>query len=236
MSFPVLTDGKIISRYKRFLADVELPDGEVVTAHCPNTGSMQGCWQPGAAVQLSASDNPKRKLKWTLERVDMGAGWIGVNTHRVNGIICEFIENGSIEKLSGYDEIKREPTYTAPGFDRSRFDILLSSLGKKDCYVEIKNTTLYRDGQIQFPDAKTTRGRKHLELLQHAVKAGYRGVILFAINRPEGDVFQVAKDIDPEYHQALNQSSKAGVELIAFRIRHTATGVVPDREIPVSLE
>ena len=161
MKLPELTAGKILSRYKRFLADVELSNGEIVTVHCPNTGSMEGCWKPGAAVELSASTNPKRKLNWTLERVDMGAGWIGVNTNRVNGIISHFIENEMIDKLSGYSELKREPSYLAPGFDRSRFDILLSKSDAKPCYVEIKNTTLYRHKQIQFPDARTVRGKKH---------------------------------------------------------------------------
>ena len=111
MKLPPLFEGRILSRYKRFLADIELPTGEIVTAHCPNTGAMTGCWSPGVAVQISASDNPKRKLKWTLERVDMGAGWVGVNTARVNQFIRSFIEENAIPTLHGYRELKSEPAY-----------------------------------------------------------------------------------------------------------------------------
>ena len=197
---------------------------------------MQGCWKPGAPVQLSASDNPKRKLRWTLERVDMGAGWIGVNTNRVNTIISNFIASNAIPTLEGYSDLKREPPYNIAGFDRSRFDILLTGQSRKPCFVEIKNTTLYRQQEIQFPDAKTVRGKKHLDLLRHAAVNGYRSVILFAVNRPEGSLFRVAKDIDPAYHEALTESSENGVELIAFRIRHTATGVEPGECVSISLD
>ena len=236
MKLPTLTNGKIISRYKRFLADIELNSGDTVTAHCPNTGSMQGCWKQGAPVQVSASDNPKRKLQWTLERVDMGAGWIGINTSRVNTIMSGFINDNAVPGLEGYSNLKREPAYNVDGFDRSRFDILLSGSKRKPCFVEVKNTTLYRNQEIQFPDAKTARGKKHLKLLQHAAKNGYRSVMLFAVNRPEGDLFRVARDIDPAYHQALVESSRNGVELIAFRIRHTSTGVEPGERVSISLD
>ena len=197
---------------------------------------MQSCWEQGAPVQLSASDNPKRKLQWTLERIDMGAGWIGINTNRVNAIISVFINENAIPGLEGYSNLKREPAYNVDSFDRSRFDILLSEPKREPCFVEIKNTTLYRNHEIQFPDAKTTRGKKHLELLQHAAKNGYRAVILYAVNRPEGDLFRVAKDIDPAYHQALVESSNNGVEIIAFRIRHTQTGVEPGELVTISLD
>ena len=235
MNLPALHDGIILSRYKRFLADVKLESGEVVTAHCPNTGAMTGCWQPGAPVQLSASENPKRKLGWTLERVDMGKGWIGVNTNRANQFICSFIRAGKIKLLCGYDQIKTEPSYCPPGFEKSRFDLLLGGENRRDCYIEIKNTTLFKDGQAQFPDAKTIRGRKHLKLLQHAVKSGHRAVILFAVNRPEGDVFAVASDVDPDYHQELIYADRAGVEIIALRIVHSSSGVEAGKTLPVSL-
>lgn len=235
MKLPPLTNGIILRRYKRFLADIELDNGALITAHCPNTGSMQGCWEPGAAVQLSESDNPKRKYRWTLERVDMGAGWIGVNTTRVNAIVKSFVNSNDIDRLKGYETIRSEPQYLAENFPRSRFDLLLSQKGRRDCYVEIKNTTLYRNQQIQFPDAKTDRGRKHLLLLQNAVKKGHRGVIVFAINRPEGKLFHVAKDIDPSYHQTLVESAEVGVELLAIRLNHLADSVVVGGEVPVSL-
>jgi len=168
-TLPPLTDGIILDRYKRFLADIELHDGRKVTAHCPNTGAMSTCWQPGAPVQLSYSDNPRRKLAWTLERVDMGRGWIGVNTARVNHMISAAITGGHILQLGGYDRIRAEPAFHVPGYPKSRFDILLSGDGRRDAYVEIKNTTLICGDVISFPDAVTERGRKHLELLAEAV-------------------------------------------------------------------
>ncbi|MGI9291001.1 MAG: DNA/RNA nuclease SfsA [Gammaproteobacteria bacterium] len=235
MQFPPLTRGKILSRYKRFLADVELEDGRVVTAHCPNTGSMTGCWAPGAPVELSASDNPKRKLKWTLERIDMGQGWVGVNTSRTNQIINAFIAGRKVPGLDQFDQLKREPAYTAEGFPRSRFDLLLMSDRRPHCYVEVKNTTLWQDGQIQFPDAVTERGRKHLLLLSHAVDAGFRGVILFALNRPEGEVFSAARNIDPEYADTLAEVIDNGVEAMAVRIRHTPKGVRMGGLVPIAL-
>ena len=235
MKFPPLTRGRILRRYQRFLADVELPGGEVVTAHCPNTGSMSGCWKPGAPAEISASDNPKRKLKWTLERVDMGQGWVGVNTGRTNQVMTWFLERGQVPGLDGYTGLRREPAYLAPGFPKSRFDALLSGSGRRDCYVEVKNTTLYTEGAIRFPDAVTERGRKHLLLLEHAVSEGRRGVILFAVNRPEGEVFSPARLIDPDYADTLSDVTAKGVEALAVRIRHTPKGVRMGGLLPVDL-
>lgn len=224
-TLPPLTHGKILRRYKRFLADVELGNGEVVTAHCPNTGSMTTCWRPGAPVQLSHSDNPKRKLAWTLERVDMGHGWIGVNTARVNHIVASAIERQRLPALDGYREIRKEPIFNAVGYPRSRFDIFLSQGKRPDAYVEIKNTTLLSGDTVQFPDAVTDRGRKHLELLVEAVKRGFRGVILYALNRPEGDFFEPAREIDPEYAHTLERVAENGVEILLVRLKHTPKGV-----------
>ena len=248
MKFPPLTDGRIIRRYKRFLADVTLANGEVVTAHCPNTGTMKNCWAPGAPVQLSASDNPKRKLRWTLERVDMGGGWVGVNTTRVNHIIADFIAGGRIAALRGYEHIRREPRYHAPALSskhaNARFDLLLQNDRRADCYVEIKNATLVEESAndskkqkyLCFPDAVTERGRKHLELLEHAVGEGYRGVLVFAANRPEGEYFCAAAHIDPAYAETLTRVWQAGVEIIVVRIRHTETGVEAGGEVLIQLE
>jgi len=236
LRLPPLFDGRILSRYKRFLADVELATGERVTAHCPNTGAMTGCWSPGAAAQVSASDNPKRKLKWTLERVDMGAGWVGVNTARVNQFIRSFIEENAIPAFHGYRELKSEPAYFQEGFEKSRFDFRLSGNRRPDCYLEIKNATLFRDGRVLFPDAVTVRGRKHLQLLQHAVQQGHRGVILFAVNRPEGNSLGIAADIDPAYHQTLLEAQDRGVEILALRLVHTETGVTPGEPLPLWLD
>lgn len=224
-TLPPLTNGRILDRYKRFLADIELDDGSVITAHCPNTGSMTGCWARGAPVQISHSDNPRRKLEWTLERVDMGQGWVGVNTARTNRIINYLVSQRLIPGLAEFDEIQREPGYSPEGFERSRFDLLLKNHNAADCYIEVKNTSLIMDDRILFPDAVTVRGRKHLQLLAHAVRNGFRGVILFALNRPEGAVFSPARQIDPDYADTLVEVLDAGVEALAVRLCHTATGV-----------
>ncbi|MES9992139.1 MAG: DNA/RNA nuclease SfsA [Candidatus Thiodiazotropha sp.] len=221
MQLPPLTNGRILRRYKRFLADIELPGGEVVTAHCPNTGSMLGCWQPGAPVQLSHSDNPRRKLAWTLERVDMGQGWIGVHTGRTNPVIEEAIREDRIEGLAGYRSIRREVVYHQQG-DKSRFDFFLAEGGGTDAWVEVKNVTLWQGSGLSFPDAVTQRGRKHLEMLAAACGQGYRGVMVYALNRPEGDHFHPAEEIDPGYAETLRRVVReAGVEIMALRIAHS---------------
>jgi len=233
MQLPPLINGHIIRRYKRFLADVELDSGETVTAHCPNTGSMTGCWAPGAPVQLSISDNPARKLKYTLERVDMGAGWVGVHTGRTNPVIAEAIELGHIPALAGYGKLEREVGIELPGHPRSRLDILLRDGGRQpDAWVEIKNTTLLSGDCVCFPDAVTERGRKHLEVLQALVKDGHRGVIVFAVNRPEGEAFRPAADIDPQYAAILARVMQSGVEAVAARIVHTETGMEVRGQLP----
>ncbi|MDJ0807646.1 MAG: DNA/RNA nuclease SfsA [Gammaproteobacteria bacterium] len=221
MNLPPLIDGTILKRYKRFLADVELPDGRVVTAHCPNTGSMLGCWRPGAPVQLSHSDNPRRKLAWTLERVDMGQGWIGVHTGRTNSVVGEALRAGRIVSLAGYREIRSEVAFDPPGFERARFDFMLNEGPGPDIWIEVKNVTLWQGGRLLFPDAVTQRGVKHLELLAEASRRGYRAVMLYALNRPEGSSFSVADEIDPVYGATLRRVIKqAGVEVLAYRIEH----------------
>lgn len=225
MDYVRLYDGRILNRYKRFLADVELADGTVVVAHCPNTGSMATCWRPGAPVQLTHSNNPKRKLEWTLERVDMGAGWVGVHTGRVNTVIAEGVASGAIPELAGYDNITREPPFSANGYASSRFDLLLTSPGRRHAYVEVKNATLLDGDCITFPDAVTERGRKHLELLAVAVQQGFRGVIVFAVNRAEGSYFAPAWNIDPVYAETLEAAPQQGVEILVARLRHSHRGV-----------
>jgi len=225
MQLPPLTQGIILRRYKRFLADIELADGSVVTAHCPNTGAMTTCWEPGAPVQISHSDNPKRKLAWTLERVDMGGGWIGVNTSRTNAVVAEALEAGHITELASYRSLRREVRFEPPGHPRSRLDFFLSEGDRADAYVEVKNVTLLDGDRLRFPDAVSERGRKHLDVLQEAVNQGYRGVILFALNRPEGHGFSPAETIDPAYAQRLREVVASGVEAVALRVRHTETGM-----------
>lgn len=234
MKLPALTNGIILDRYKRFFADIELEDGTLVTAHCPNTGSMRGCWEPGARVQISHSDNPRRKLAWTLERVDMGQGWLGVNTHRTNPVVVEGILHGRIQGLSGYKTLQTEVTCDHEG-ERSRLDIFLSEGPGADAYVEVKNVTLLDGNAVSFPDAVTSRGLKHLKTLHWLLKQGYRAVMLFAVNRPGGDHFEPADETDPAYGQALREVAAAGVELIAVRIKHTRDGMEIGEEIPIRL-
>ena len=235
MRFHQLTDGRIVRRYKRFLAEVELADGRVVTAHCPNTGGMTSCWQAGAPVQLSHSDNPRRKLPWTLERVDMGGGWIGVHTGRVNGVVAEGIRAGRVAALTGYVELRAEVSVELPGHPRSRIDLFLGHGSCADAWVEIKNATLLDGDVVRFPDAVTVRGRKHLDALVAMVERGQRGVMLFAVNRPEGACLAPAWDVDPGYARRLIEVSEAGVEVIAVRIRHAADGMWVDKTVSVDL-
>jgi sugar fermentation stimulation protein A len=233
MQLPSLTNGRMLSRYKRFFADVKLEDGSIITAHCPNTGRMTSCWEEGAPVQISHSDNPKRKLPWTLERVDMGQGWIGVNTARTNGVVAEAIGEGRVPGLSGYPEMRREVVWEVPGHPRSRLDLSLAGSSGPDVMIEVKNVTLYQGGCLQFPDAVSLRARKHLELLQQVVKEGMRGVILFALNRPEGDCFRAAREIDPGYADALAKALASGVEALALRLKHTPGGIVGGEMVEV---
>lgn len=236
MLLPPLTPGRIVRRYKRFLADVELADGTLVTAHCPNTGTMKSCWEPGAAVELSHSDNPRRKLEWTLERVDMGDGWVGVNTMRTNSVIAEALEGGLIPQLSGYRLLKREISFQGDNGAGARFDMLLQEGAEADAFVEVKNVTLLDRDRVRFPDAVTERGRKHLDLLLEAVNRDCRGVVLFAVNRPEGDCFSPAETIDPAYSTRLREVVRGGVEALAVRIKHTSDGLWADGPVPVDLD
>jgi sugar fermentation stimulation protein A len=234
MLLPPLFPGCILRRYKRFLADVVLADGLEVTAHCPNTGTMATCWRPGAAVQLSHSDNPKRKLAWTLERVDMGGGWIGVHTGRTNAVIAEGIEMARIPCLRGYGSLKREVPVRCEG-GRSRLDIVLQDGEKPEAFVEVKNVTLLDNDLLRFPDAVSERGRRHLDVLEQLVMKGARGIILFALNRPEGEVFAPARDIDPLYTRRLSDAVNAGVEAIAVRLEHTSDGIGVGDPVPIDL-
>lgn len=234
MQLPPLTDGRMVRRYKRFLADVVLADGREITAHCPNTGAMTGCWAPGAPVQLSHSDNPRRKLAWTLERVDMGAGWVGVNTHRVNPVVAEAIAGGRVPSLAGYRQLRREVAVAAAGH-KARLDLVLSEGPAADAYVEIKCVTLLEGDRLRFPDAVSARGLRHLETLAALVADGHRGVMVFALNRPEGEAFSPADAIDPAYAARLRQVAAAGVELLALRVAHRGRDMAVSAAVPLLL-
>ncbi len=207
---PPLITGRLIKRYKRFMADVELDTGETVVAHCPNSGSMKGCAVPGSKVWLSKSDNPKRKLKYTWELILTPDTMIGINTQIPNKLVKQSIENNIIQELSGYDRVKAEVKTS----DHTRLDLLLEKDSGEKCYVEIKNCTMVEDGIAMFPDAVTTRGQKHLEELEYLVSLGHRGVIFYLIQRMDALSFQPADMIDPTYAEKLKKAVLNGVEII----------------------
>lgn len=196
---------------------------------------MATCWAPGAPVQLSRAEGPGRKLAWTLERVDMGGGWIGVHTGRTNPVMAEAIAAGRVPGLDGYPVLRREAVYAPPGHPRGRLDIALSGGARADVLVEVKNVTLLDGDSVRFPDAVSLRGRKHLDLLRAAVGEGRRGVILFAVNRPEGTLMAPAWAVDPAYGMRLREVIAAGVEALAVRVRHTPEGMEAGECLPLDL-
>ncbi len=208
---PPLIAGILIKRYKRFLADVQLIEsGKTVTAHCPNSGSMKGCAEPGSQVFLSESTNPKRKLKYTWELLQGSGTMIGINTQVPNKLVKQAIENGLIEELSGYDKVKAEIKTS----EHTRLDLLLEKTTGEKCYVEIKNCTLVENNVAMFPDAVTTRGQKHLTELEDLVSKGHRGVMFYLIQRMDAKSFRPADMIDKTYAEKLKRAVINGVEVI----------------------
>ena len=213
MRLPPMINGRLIRRYKRFLADVELDDGTKITAHCPNSGSMLGCVGDGWPVRLSLSDNPKRKYPHTWEMVHNGVCWIGINTQRSNPVVEEAIRDGLIAELLGFDELRREVKLG----ESSRIDFRMETGGCRT-WIEVKNVTMVDDEErFAFPDAVTSRGAKHLRELASAVAAGDRAVMLYLIQRSDGRGFTTADDIDPTYGEELRRAVAHGVELLAYR-------------------
>lgn len=209
-----LVKGTLIKRYKRFLADVRLQKGDLVTAHCPNTGAMTGCAEQGFTVWLSTNKDPKRKLAYTWElAINNQQQWIGINTHNANKLVVEGINKGVIVELVEYQELRQEVKY---GAESSRIDVLLTADGRPDCYVEIKSVTLLQDGRGWFPDAKTVRGQKHLRELSLLVKQGKRAVLCFCVQHSGIKTVSAASFIDPDYAEALKQARAAGVEIICY--------------------
>ena len=235
MLFPSpLLRGRLVQRYKRFLADVTLDSGETVTATCPNTGSMKGLTTPGSTVWLSTSDSPTRKYKHTWEMIENDAGsgptLVGINTAHPNRILTEAIENGRIAALKGYASLKREQKYGR----NSRIDILLEDEAKGTAYVEIKNVHLMRKKSLaEFPDSVTERGAKHLGELADMVRDGKRAVMVFLIQRADATKLSLARDIDPAYGAAFDAATAAGVEAIAVRCRLSEAGIVTDKLVPI---
>jgi sugar fermentation stimulation protein A len=221
-----LMPATLIRRYKRFLADVALPSGETVTAHCANPGSMSGLAVPGAPVWLSRSDNLKRKLahSWELVEVDFGSGTelVGINTTNPNALAAEAIAAGRIPELAGYRSVRREVKYGRS----SRVDFLLEEPGRPPCYVEVKNVHLMRQkGLAEFPDAVTRRGAKHLVELADMAAAGARAVMLFLVQIASAERFALARDIDPIYGAQFDRARGRGVEAAVRRCRLTREAI-----------
>ncbi len=236
MRFAVpLLEGVLVKRYKRFLTDVKLANGEVVVAHCANPGSMLSVNEPGARVWLSPAQNPERKLKFTWEIIEVNGTMVGINTSHPNRIVADAIKAGEIKELKGYDSLKREQKYGK----NSRIDILLEGNGKPPCYVEVKNVTMKRgDGPTQpaeFPDSVTARGAKHLTELSTMVGKGARAVMVYLVQRGDCESFTIAADIDPEYAKGLKQSLTVGVEAICYGCEVNPNGVTIAKPLRLAL-
>ncbi|QKF82338.1 DNA/RNA nuclease SfsA [Halarcobacter ebronensis] len=212
MKFDKLYSGKLIKRYKRFLADIVLDSGETITAHVPNSGAMTSCIEENCPVWVTFHDDKKRKLKYTLELTKMGENLICTNTGVANKIAIEAIENGTIKELQGYKNLKPEQKYG----QNSRIDILLEDENKK-CYVEIKSVSLRLNNTLAFPDAVTSRGTKHLLELEQMVKEGHRSVMLYVIQRTDNLPFRLAEEIDKKYAKTFEEVTKNGVEVLVYQ-------------------
>ncbi|MBI1362996.1 MAG: DNA/RNA nuclease SfsA [Proteobacteria bacterium] len=226
-----LIHGTFLKRYKRFFVDAQLPDGTTVTAHCPNTGSMLGLMGNDYGVYLSPADNPERKLRYTLEMIDVGTSLVGVNTSRPNAIVADAVATGLIPELTGYATLEREKKYGK----NSRIDILLNDPAKGTCFIEVKNTTLREGNAALFPDAVTSRGLKHLEELMAERKAGNRVVMFYLVQRSDCDYFSVADTIDPAYGKTLRQAVAEGLEIMAYSCKLNATAITVDKKLEVRL-
>ena len=225
-----LISGLLIKRYKRFFADIKIKN-QIVTAHCPNTGSMQGLLNAGNKVWISKTDNPNRKLKYTLEIIESGKSKVGVNTHSSNKIVHHALKNDLIDELKEFIEIKPEAKFG----ENTRFDFLLFK--KKDkAFIEVKNVTLSRNKKIaEFPDAITTRGLKHINELVKASKKNYKIFILYLIQRDDCKSFTIAKDIDPYYANALAKAVKNKLKILCYDCKFSPKGIKLNNRINFKL-
>ncbi|WP_420231132.1 DNA/RNA nuclease SfsA [Pseudomonas sp. ABY48] len=232
---PALEEGRLIRRYKRFLADIETVHGELLTIHCPNTGSMLNCMAEGARVWFSRSNDPKRKLPGTWEIGETPQGRLAcINTARANALIEEALRAGIISELNGFTGLKREVAY---GVENSRIDFRLD-YDQGSAWVEVKSVTLGFDGTnvAAFPDAVTLRGAKHLRELACLAREGVRAVQLYCVNLSGIEAVRPAQEIDPVYAAALGDAVAAGVEVLAYGVTLTPEQMWVDRALPVLLE
>ena len=234
-----LQSARLIRRYKRFMADVELEDGSTITLHCPNTGSMKNCLYPGKQVWYLDSGNPKRKYPctWELAEIPVIFGTeekitlAGLNTGRANKLVEESLVLKRIPELAEYDEVRREIPY---GEEKSRIDFLLQQEGLPDCYVEVKSVTLaVGDGLGLFPDSVTTRGTKHLRELMAMVESGHRAVLIFCVQHTGIERVAPAHEIDPKYGDAIKEAAAAGVEILALGAEISTEEITLTRNLPV---
>lgn len=225
-----LIRGTLVQRYKRFLADIRLDNGELVTAHCTNTGSMMGCKEPGSAVYISRSDNLNRKLAYTWEMIEIAGAWVGINTMQPNKLVPEAVEAGVIAELSGYATIRREVKVSA----HTRLDLCLEG-ESGNCFVEVKNVTLAVDGTAAFPDSVSERGTKHLKELMRLKRQGHRAAVVFVIQRGDCETFRPADEIDSEYGKWLRRAVKAGVEALPYIAKVTPKEIILTQRLETNL-
>ena len=220
----------MLKRYKRFLADIQLPSQEVITVHVPNTGPMTNCWKPNDKVLLSFSNNKKRKYPYTLELIHNGFTWIGINTHRTNLIVEEALKKGVIKELASFNKIQKEVS-----IGESRLDFLISNDSQK-CYVEVKNVTLIENqGTLaSFPDAITLRGQKHLKELINLQKAGFQTAMIFVVQREDALSFSANNKIDPAYSFLLQEAHEIGVKILPYVCKLNHEEVILDKRIPLT--
>ena len=232
MRFPTpLIPGTLLRRYQRFLADVRLSDGSVITAHCANSGSMLQMCEPGSAVMLSPASNPARRTRWDWQMIWVNGAWAGINTAIPNILLREGFESGIVPEFREYESIRMEVPYG----ERSRVDAVLS--GRRGLfYVEAKNVTLVENGCARFPDAVTARGTKHLDELTAVIRSGHRAAMFFLVQRPDADRVGTAGNIDPVYAARIRAARRAGVEIIAWRARVTPEGVFLECPLPFTEE
>ena len=223
-----LIKGKLIRRYKRFFADINIKN-EIITAHCPNTGSMMGLLDQNNEVWISKNNNPKRKLKYTLEIIKAKDNLVGVNTHLANKIVYEGLSNNLINEFMNSDSIKPEVYYNK----NTRFDFLVNK-NNQNHFIEVKNVTLFRTNNVaEFPDAVTSRGSKHIKTLVDAIKKGYKSYVLFLVQIQNIENFQIAKDIDKIYYENYLLAKKDGVQFLAYRCNIDTNSITIEKKLNI---
>ncbi len=222
-----LIKGRLVKRYKRFLADIELDNGQLVTAHCTNSGSMASCIEPGAPVMVSPVTDPNRKTRFTWEMIFINNHWVGINTVWPNMLAAIMVGQQLFKPLAGYQTVKREVT-----FGDSRFDLQARN-NNETCYIEVKNVTMRNGNMALFPDARTERGQKHLNTLMAVKDAGFRAVMLYIVQRSDVEAFAPANAIDPHYAETLVKAMQHGVEVFVVQVNVSPQGFEFGQQLPV---